>query len=670
VIRPASILAVLLALLPVPARAKDVRPQPQEEAPVHLTLLSQSLVVTSRHKLRVTVLAANRGEVDYADLELKLWLYDPARSRTAYAAGLEQEPPTGVFLVAPFAVERSLPHGESQAISIDRGMPELAARAENALYPMKLQLESNGVPVGILRSSVTFVAEQPLVQLNVSPIFVLDEGIQLGPRGEFTSDVLERSIAPGGRLESVVSALEDIPVQATLVVSPMLLVQLEGMTDGYRREGTAVPSDAPSAQRARQMLDRLRALARRPEPPTEVVALPFAGPSVPSLVAARLEGDLARQIGLGQVTVKELLGVQPTNGLFRPPGGLLTPDAVRTLADLGIEALIVDPGAVPPPGGLVLSPPGVAQVEAGLGRTLQAVAPDPQVAARLGSLPDDPRLRARWAVGDLTALYFERPSVDRGVAVLFQGHHDRTFLTAVLRSLQPGSLPRNTAWLRPVRATRLLAGTEAGEPQDLDPNRIPRYSESFLQAVGDARESIAQLDSMTVDPTALSERLRTQVLVAQARDFLRHELAAQAFLDAVQERVQREFDKVEPPTPSSVTLTSRGGVIPVTIRNLAGYRVRIRVVLESPRLEFLEGDSQEVILERPVQAFTFPVRAQTTGRFPVTVRLETPGGASIGESRMVVRSTAYNVLALVTTLGAALFLAAWWARRFLPRPRT
>jgi hypothetical protein len=175
---------------------------------------------------------------------------------------------------------------------------------------------------------------------------------------------------------------------------------------------------------------------------------------------------------------------------------------------------------------------------------------------------------------------------------------------------------------------------------------------------------------MTGGPTPLSERLRTQVLVAEAREFVRDEPAALAFLDDVQDRVRREFDKVEPPTRSSVTLTSRGGVIPVTIRNTAGYRVQLVVVLLSPRLEFLEGDRRKVVLERPVQAFTFPVRAQTTGRFPVTIRLETPHGALIAQSQIVVRSTAYNLLALLITLGAALFLAAWWGRRFLPRLRT
>jgi hypothetical protein len=661
----ATVLALLVALSPTPAAAGGARAQIEEELPVRLTLLRQSPVTTPERPLRVSVLATNRGDAEYTNLGLELWLYDPARSRSAYSAGLEQEP-TGQFLLAPFPVEGSLGPGESREFSITRDMLELADRAENALYPMKVQLESGGVPIGILRSVLVFIQERPLVPLNVSLIFGLDEGVHLGPRGEFVDDHLERSVDEGGGLDSVVSSLEEFPVPATLVVSPILLQQLQRMADGYRRGAVEVSADEPTAERAAAMLERIRALARRAN--TEVVALPFAGPSVPSLVAAGLHRDLAEQMGLGKRTVGDLLGVEPTAGLFRPPGGLLTTEAVRALADQEVEALIVDPEDLPPPSGLVLSPPPIARVRAGLGRTLRAVVPDAVVANRLTALPEDPRLRARWTVGELAALYFEQPSIDRGVAIMLPTGLDRTFLRSLLGTLQ--SLPRATEWLGPVGANRLLAITGDGELRSLNDSRVRLYSDVFLQDLAQARESIGQLESMTEGATSLSDRLWVQVLVAEARDFLREEPAGTAFLDAIRERVRREFDKVEPPTRSSLTLTSRGGVIPVTIRNLAGYRVTIQVVLQSPRLEFLEGDSRMVVLERPVQSFTFPVRAQTTGRFPVNIRLETPQGALIAESQIVVRSTAYNLLALAITLGAALFLAASWARRLLPRLRT
>jgi hypothetical protein len=61
------------------------------------------------------------------------------------------------------------------------------------------------------------------------------------------------------------------------------------------------------------------------------------------------------------------------------------------------------------------------------------------------------------------------------------------------------------------------------------------------------------------------------------------------------------------------------------------------------------------------------VQAQTTGRFPMTVQILAPEGGLIAQSQMIVRSTAYNRVALVVTAGAVLFLLVWWGRRFLPR---
>jgi len=82
---------------------------------------------------------------------------------------------------------------------------------------------------------------------------------------------------------------------------------------------------------------------------------------------------------------------------------------------------------------------------------------------------------------------------------------------------------------------------------------------------------------------------------------------------------------------------------------------------------------QEVTIGPRTTTYTFPVRAQTTGRFPITVQVLTPGEPgtrdTIAQAEMIVRSTAYNRVALIVTIGAAVFLMAWWGRRFLPRKR-
>lgn len=661
----ALVLPAVLVSFPPPAAGQE-----QDDRPVVLTLLEQSPVVTPRGELRIRAVAANRSTVAFDDLEVKLWIYNPARSRTAYGAGLTQEPPTEALLVTPFAFPGVLGPGQSRTLDIRREVPELAARGENALYPLKVQVESNGVAIGALRSALVFIAERPLVPLNVSLTFVLDHGVHHSPDGAFVDDGLERAMAPGGRLHSVVSALEAVPVPVTLAVSPVLLVELEQMSEGYRRTTPGGPLEfgpkSAEATAARDMLERLRDLAARPT--TEVLALPYAAPSIPALVAAGLQADTARHIGEGRAVVERLLRVAPASP-FRPPGGLLSRGAVRHLADLGIDALLVDPASAPPPPGLILSPPATAELPAGLGRTLRAIVPDPLAAARLTSLPLDPLLRARWVVGEISALYFEQPSVDRGVALVFDERTpvEEALLEPLLEALHPPALPRRTAWLRAVSASRLLAGDAPGGTRVLAPSRFATYPSSFPAAVAAARRAIARLESAAAERPPLIGDLSAMVLMAEARHFLQDPAAAYGFLGQVRTRVDAELSKVQPPGPGAVTLTSRGGVIPVTIRNDTGYAVRVRVLLRSPRLQFLDGDSREVLLQRQVQQLAFPVRAQTTGRFPVTVLLQAPDGSRIGESRLVVRSTAYNRAALFITGGAALFLALWWGRRFLPR---
>jgi hypothetical protein len=96
----------------------------------------------------------------------------------------------------------------------------------------------------------------------------------------------------------------------------------------------------------------------------------------------------------------------------------------------------------------------------------------------------------------------------------------------------------------------------------------------------------------------------------------------------------------------------------------------VSVRLVSTRLSFLPADTQSIQLNGDSASLLFHVQARTTGRFPVQVQILTPNGVELTHDELIVRSTAYNLIALIITIGAALFLLAWWGRRFLPRSRT
>jgi Family of unknown function (DUF6049)/Glycosyl hydrolase family 57 len=666
--RLGATLVIAFLLVPAaPARA-------QADA-VRLTLLRQSQFITPDDPLMVRVGVENDTDVPLTDLALRLSVFDPTGSRSEYAVSLETEGAL-VDQTDPLPVDGSIDPRRTRVLPpVTMKLGFLADFYGNGLFPIKVELLNDGAPVALIRSSVVFIVQEPKVPLNVSLTFVLDAPLRMLPDGSFVDGALADQLGETGRLEVIVGALEERSFPKTLVIGPLLLVQLRSMADGYRlRQGSSVVDVGPgevTAVRARDMLARIRGLAG--EPNVELVALPYASPSIPSLTIPQLGEDLRAQLSRGRRVVAEALAVPPSETVIEPPGGALTETAVAALADTGIETLLLRAIGLEPLSGLTLSPPPVGVLEAGHGRSLDAVITDPGVDERLDDVPDDPRLRAQLVVGELSALFFESPSNDRGVSIVI----DETlapsvrFLAALIAPLT--RVPDEVAWLRPAKASRLLTTIGPDEPEPprrlLEPTPGRRFSSAFLTEMTLTQSALQQYASVAGENAPLLDRLRGLRFAAESRWLLAEEEVALGYLQAARSAVDREFAKIEPPVPTTIRLTSRNGLIPLTIHSSADYAMRVALILRSQRLEFIGGARKEVTLDQPEQLVTFQVRAQTTGRFPVTVVLETPAGGPIAESSILVRSTAYNRVALIITIGAAVFLAAWWGRRFLPRRR-
>ncbi|MGH2692149.1 MAG: hypothetical protein ACRDHM_06565, partial [Actinomycetota bacterium] len=468
-------LLALLAVMPTTAGA-------QEEGDVRLVLLQQTPSATPERPFQIRVGALNESPAIYEDLQLTVAVYSATGSRSEY----EQTLTTGS--VSPQAAETRSVRG-SIASGEGRSFPPielpLTGFAVNALHPVTVELRADGgvTPLAVLRTSVVFVATTPEVPLNVSVSFVIDQPIRLRPDGVLLDDTLERSLAPGGRLTTIVGALESVPVPVTLAFSPLLLEEVRRMADGYRiQEGGGLRTVEPGqagASAAADMLERLRALVRQTG--TEVVALPYASPSIPALTDAGLGTDLRTQIDRGKEIVQGVLGIEPSPTVFRPPGSALSGPALDVLGlilggDGQTEALLVDPEVLQPAAGLTLSPPAVAALPSA-GGEVPAIAPDPILENRTESVPEDPALAAMWTLGELSALYFEQPSVDRGAAILIS--EDEAPGIEFLRTLLRGLLPQPAiSFLRPTSATRVLVAETGPDDPPLEERRIQQSSRS------------------------------------------------------------------------------------------------------------------------------------------------------------------------------------------------
>jgi hypothetical protein len=99
-----------------------------------------------------------------------------------------------------------------------------------------------------------------------------------------------------------------------------------------------------------------------------------------------------------------------------------------------------------------------------------------------------------------------------------------------------------------------------------------------------------------------------------------------------------------------------------------GHRVlNVKVELASSRVDFLDGNTRSVRLDRANQVITFQVEVKAAGPSNIDVFVTAPDGAVLSRSVLRLRSTAINPTALVITIGAGLVLVGLWSRRLFRR---
>lgn len=675
---PVIVLSLLLALsgwAPGPAA------EAQTQATVALTLLSKSVWNAPDRPLKLSFRADNLSGHPLDALEVGLRIHPPVRSRAEYQLSLEEEASSPLF-ADTFVQEGTLSAGEEGEFDVLQELDALPALGESGIYPVGVDLRSRHEVVGTLRAPMVFLTEPPKSPLSLAWTWVLSEPVQFTPDGTFLWGPLQTDIAPGGRLDTIVRALERLRkkgLAADVAVSPVLAEQLVRMAGGYRimdPNGTTreIPRRTGGAENASELLASLKRAVGRPG--AELVALPYADASLPVLRQARLGKGYGALVERGRDKIASVLGEEPSRRVFRPPFSQVDAATVARLEAQGMDTLLLDAAAVaggddperslPPVVGLAAGGSSSSGGTSPGATSVTAVLPDPGVGAAAATTPADPRLAAHAALGQLAALYFEEGTgKQRGAAVLFPEDPEASpeFFAAF------STLVSAAPWLRPVRASDLVTMSGEAQPVALADRRYPSFGAAYAERLSRTTRRLGQFAAAVRGAEPLLEDLRARLMLARGTSFVSNPSLGTRFVNSVRRKVRETLGKIHPPDPAiPVTLTSTSRFIPIRLTNDSGYPVRVRLRLAADRrLVFTDGDRRWVELPAGTETVLVPVRAQSTGRFPVKVILETPGGSTIAETRIVVRSTAWNRTALFLTLGAAGFLMLVWARRSLSR---
>ncbi|HEU0191267.1 MAG TPA: DUF6049 family protein [Mycobacterium sp.] len=528
-----------------------------------------------------------------------------------------------------------------------------------------------------------------------------------------TDDDLATSLAPGGRLDSLLSAVESAtspeadPDQALirsvcLAADPDLLVTVNAMVGGYvvaasPDDSTVRPGTGQGAAAA--WLGRLRGLAHRmciapiPYAQADLGALHRVGDPGLAAIAAQRPADIIDRI----LDVNSLRDVTPLGD------GPLTADAVSLLDGLGDTVAIVpgDCSAERAPG----DPPATADVGPLRVSRRVAVAPfDPAVGAALAAVGTDPATPTYLDPSLAIPLQHESAAARRqdalgallwrGLAPADSTGAPRTEVVlpptfwspraddaqAVLTALTAG-FRAGSAVPQPLPAAVAAARATAAEPpQPPADGPVPgRFDIGVVDTIADQAGRLWGLTSaLTTDTRTgltgdqytapLREDMLRALSQSQPPD-LRNELAATR-LASTARTIDDLFGAVTIVHPAdSYTLATEHSPLPLALRNDLAVPIRVRLQVDAPA-GMTVADVGEIDLPPGYLPLRVPVEVHFNQRVAVDVALTTPGGLPLGESaRLSVHANAYGMVLFLITVTAGTVLAALTARRLWHRFR-
>jgi hypothetical protein len=493
----------------------------------------------------------------------------------------------------------------------------------------------------------------------VWPVMV---GVHRDPAGAFIDEVVQQAVLPdadsAGSLYALFRVIDQYPTwRMTLAVEPLLLGQVEDLTNGYVQlaaDGTRTQVDKEdrSAQQAVRAIDVFRTVAGLDS--VQVIPTPYASPDL-SFVAQEGWPDGFDQIQVGKTEVQSILQLTSVPDAVYPPGLDMTTDALSLL--------------------------GQASIDYALARG--------EVAADLAEKPADPRqpVRARDLKNGRVTLVFADEELRAALAPPWDAGRFAAALASLLAAGAQGPFVASPAeeygWppadyladigdlltSAPWIGTRTLAEVVAEHPPDSRPILLSRYgghvdgfmAQAYVEALRRAQKAALDLEQATDSDRAPLDRLRLLLMQAESRYWFvrgvdpRIANLGLSYVKAALDLVAGEFDKVDVAGDKSVVVMGRQGDVPVAVVNRAGYPLKVQIVLSGEGIEFPKGTTTAVTLQPQENVFSFPARF-SRGSPLMTVRVMA-GATLVDETTIRVRSISAGSV-VPWAVGVVLVLAA------------
>jgi hypothetical protein len=269
-------------------------------------------------------------------------------------------------------------------------------------------------------------------------------------------------------------------------------------------------------------------------------------------------------------------------------------------------------------------------------------------------------------LGELATIWREQPvpggDIERGLALDLSAGLPAGFWHAAVQRL--GRAPFLEATHTGDLADEI---NPAPDPAELLPYDGAGFTEDYADELEATGRRLITFASTLEEPVDEADRLRRDLLYAEASQYVEDEGSGRVWIDSVNDAIDRMFARIAPDTSIPLTFTSRSGTIPLRMGDPGDRIFNVSVQLASGRVAFPGDDQRSVRLDRPDQVITFDAEFKAAGPSSIEVFVIAPNGEIMSRRVLVVRSTAINSIALIITIGAGLVLVGLWSRRLFRR---
>ncbi|MGW2084062.1 DUF6049 family protein [Streptomyces sp. NPDC001880] len=657
-------------------------------APVKGDTLTISGTVTNRGKdtvtgatvdLRVGPELRSRTEID------------AAAKRTDYVQGSDPAPLGGKYTVK-FA---KLPSGISQDFTLSVPVGKLGL-GDDGVYQLGVSLSGQtsraqyDQVLGIERTFLPWQEEERDTRTKVTYLWPLiapahvtaETGTDDQQTPVFADDELAAELAPGGRLEQLVSLGSQLPV--TWVIDPELLASVDAMTGNYRVKSGDTTVAGKNQDIAKKWLTSLEAAVSD----GKVVALPFADPDLASIAhrGKTVSGTLSHlqtATEAAGTTVQTILHVKPSTDFAWPVDGAIDPSIVDVATSAGAHKVIARSDSLQETGNLQYTPTAARPIGGGT----TAVVADARLSTAFQgdmSKAEDSTLAVQKFLALTLALTEQDTDIERSIVVAPQRMPTATQAQSMASALHGLDDER---WTQPLG----LVEAAAAKPDANATTSVPKASqypkklrkqELPTQAFQDIKSTQSSLNNFQViltQPERVVTPFGNALNRSMSTSWRGRPLEAQQYRDSVRSYLQDLVGEVQLISKSDVTLSGRSATIPVTVQNRLLQGVDHLVLrLKSENATRLKLDDGGAVAEQPVQigaghsqSVKFDASANVNGQAQMTAQLYTEDGTPYGgEMTFTVKVSELTPTVLLVIAGGLLLLVLAGIRMYTHRKRT